>query len=806
MNNEYRLQLLSHGQIFPTREEAVEYIEDNFKGEALWSEPAVFFYGTERDPKMILAVGASKSATRPRICTIDDAELRELIAAVQEATDDNTEKIENAAKRILEIVNAVGLTYDENKINNQISYDPDSRDALIGQAQSVAEAVAIISTFIQSKFKENELTVVDGKSIDFDFTKTENGSTLTAEVKISEDGSDDELNFNDNIVGLKPDGVFASCNIEYDSERNRLIFTTSGIKNGRFVTDANRKIIDFGAHTIYTADNEDHNVQLVINQDTHKISADVKIAEDEWNLLQNHSGRLLVDGKAKNIKYKGTTVADQLNAYGTAINEIKDKIEFLELEDLIEGDESDTILTKAIKKQNGGYTISADVRLSSDDSIQVANGGLKANVDIIVDSTNNKLILKVGNNEKVISLPGVSILDDIYYDSANKVIVITWKDGTQQTIIPVGDMLKTWIIENNQLSPVVLTKTESSVSGQPEVLSADLKIAQTDNLIGKDAYGQIYVRKSEIDNKIDAEKTAREAADNELNNLISTTSQTLSERITEEANTRHQEDDDIRDSINNVRTEAANALSNAVEEINDKIDDTKGEIYSRIDSDENRIAQVESGLTLTNTNLESEISRATTAETANTNAINAEVTRATGVENAIANRVTSLESGLATERETRNTADAVHDEQISNLRSAVTSAEQSHREDIERLSSEIEENADAIAIINGSESVSGSIREAVKTAKDEATQMVANEKSRAETAEQRLETLISNEVSRATQGEADTLATSKAYTDHAVADSKHLSDDYTDAAKLEAINTSKEYTDSKFESAETSSN
>ena len=806
MNNEYRLQLLSHGQIFPTREEAVEYIEDNFKGEALWSEPAVFFYGTERDPKMILAVGASKSATRPRICTIDDAELRELIAAVQEATDDNTEKIENAAKRILEIVNAVGLTYDENKINNQISYDPDSRDALIGQAQSVAEAVAIISTFIQSKFKENELTIVDGKSIDFDFTKTDDGSTLTAEVKISEDGSDDELNFNDNIVGLKPDGVFASCNIEYDSERNRLIFTTSGIKNGRFVTDANRKIIDFGAHTIYTADNEDHNVQLVINQDTHKISADVKIAEDEWNLLQNHSGRLLVDGRAKNIKYKGTTVADQLNAYGTAINEIKDKIEFLELEDLIEGDESDTILTKAIKKQNGGYTISADVRLSSDDSIQVANGGLKANVDIIVDSTNNKLILKVGNNEKVISLPGVSILDDIYYDSANKVIVITWKDGTQQTIIPVGDMLKTWIIENNQLSPVVLTKTESSVSGQPEVLSADLKIAQTDNLIGKDAYGQIYVRKSEIDNKIDAEKTAREAADNELNNLISTTSQTLSERITEEANTRHQEDDDIRDSINNVRTEAANALSNAVEEINDKIDDTKGEIYSRIDSDENRIAQVESGLTLTNANLESEISRATTAETANTDAINAEVTRATGVENAIANRVTSLESGLATERETRNTADAVHDEQISNLRSAVTSAEQSHREDIERLSSEIEENAGAIAIINGSESVSGSIREAVKTAKDEATQMVANEKSRAETAEQRLEILISNEVSRATQGEADTLATSKAYTDHAVADSKHLSDDYTDAAKLEAINTSKEYTDSKFESAETSSN
>ena len=806
MNNEYRLQLLNHAEIFPTREEAIEYIDDNFKGEALWSEPAIFFYGTEREPKMILAVGASKSATKPRVCTIDDAELRELIAAVQEATDGNTEEIANAAARILNIVNAVGLTLDENKIKDQISYEPDNRDELISEAESVAQAVAIISTFVQKKFKETSLTVVDGKSIDFDYTTTDNGSTLTGEVKISEEGNDDDLEFNNNIVGIKSDGLFASCNIEYDTERNRLIFTTSGIKNGRFVTDANKKIIDFGEHTIYTADNEDHNVQIKIDQDTKKISADVKIAEDEWNLLQNHSGRLMVDGKAKNIKYKGTTVADQLTAYGTAIDEIKDQIQVLGLEDLIEGDESDTILTKAIKKQNGGYRITADVRLSSDNSIQVATGGIKANVDIDVDSTNNKLILKVGNNEKAISLPGVSILDNIYYDAANKVIVITWKDGTQSTTIPVGDMLKTWIVENSQLSPVVLTKAEATVSGQPEILSADLKIAQTDNLIGKDTYGQIYVRKSEIDNKISEEATARQNADSELNDYVNTVSQTLSDKITAESNTRHQEDDAIRESINAAKTEAANALATAVDGINDTIDTTKNDIYERIDGDETIISQVETSVELLNTNLESEVNRATTAETANATAITNEVTRATAAENNLGTRVTSLETGLAAERDTRSTADAVHDEQISNIRSAIASAEASHQEDIERLSNEIEDNANAIAVINGSESVSGSIREAAKTVKDEATQMVSNETTRATAAEQRLELLISNEEGRATQAEADTLQAAKNYTDHAVADSKHLSDDYTDAAKRDAIDTSKAYTDSKFAEAGTSSN
>jgi len=87
MNNDYRLQLLSHSEIFPTKEEAMEYIEDNFKGVALWGEPALFFYGTEREPKMILAVGASHDTRKPRICVIDDAELRELIQEVKDATD-----------------------------------------------------------------------------------------------------------------------------------------------------------------------------------------------------------------------------------------------------------------------------------------------------------------------------------------------------------------------------------------------------------------------------------------------------------------------------------------------------------------------------------------------------------------------------------------------------------------------------------------------------------------------------------------------------------------------------------------------
>ena len=853
MNNDYRLQLLSHSEIFPTREEAIEYIEDNFKSVALWGEPALFFYGNERFPKMILVVGASHDSRKPRICIIDDAELRELIREVKEATEQNTEDIAKAAERILNIINVVGLTLDENKIKDQISYDPDRTDELIGEAETVAEAIAIISTFVQRKFKEMELSVEDSNSIDFTLDKTENGTTLTGDVKISTDGNDDDLDFNNNIVGIKTDGLFASCNIEYDAERNRLIFTTSGMKNGHFVTDANKKIIDFGAHTIYTADNEDHSVQVTINQERGTISADVKISSDDDNLLVEKDGKMYVSARAKDIKYKNTNVGAKLNSIDEAIEDIYDKIQVLTIEDLIVGDESDSILTKAIKRENGGYTITSDVRLSSDESIKIGNGGIRANIDINVDTTNNKLILSVGNVQKEVSLPGVSILDNIYYDPVNKTIVITWKDGSQQTIIPVGDMLKTWIVSNDPTSPIVLTKTEPSVAGQPETLSANLKLAPTDNIIGKDAQGYIYVRGSEIDNKIAVEKTARENADAALESAIQSEKDArmaadtvLQNNINSEANARHAADDELGAAINDAREEAANALNTKA-----------NEIYARIDLDEDKIeqasddaAEAKSLVELTNANLEAEVNRATTAEGINAQAIADEINRATTAENAIATRVTTVETGLATERDTRSTADAVHDEQISNLRNAITSAEASHQEDIDRLSGEIAANASAISILNGSETTNGSVRETVKFAKDELNLAINNEKTRAEAKENELASDISAEIVRATSAEATVLANAKdytdnavsvastaanvytdnakaeaieiskahaeskiaeavvsvkEYTDHSIADSKHLSDDYTDAAKAEAIQTSKDYTDEKVATSSTDS-
>lgn len=684
MNEEYRLQLLSHGEVFSTREEAIEYINDNFKGEAYWSEPALFFYGDTRNPKMIVAVGASKDPRKPRVCVIDDAELREMIAAVEELAEKNAGGIQTTSECLLETINAVGLTVDDNKIKDKVTYEPDPNDVLIRNAETVAEAIAIISTFVQEKVKDLSTAFEDTKSIDFTTTPLEEGSIVKADVKISTEGEDDDLDFNNNIVGVRNDGLFASCGLEYDADHNRLIFTSSGVKNGRFSPDAIKKIIDLGEHTTYTADNEGHNIEVIINQERGTISADAKISQNQDNILSVTDGKLFVEGRAKNIKFQNTNVATKLVEITKAIDEIKDKISVLVLDDLVIGDESDSIITRAIKNPNGGYTITADTRFGSDNSIVIANGGLSANIDVQVDSTANKLTLKVGNVDKVVTLPGVSIIDNIVYDSANKAIIITWKDGSQKTVIPVGDMLSTWDVYNNPTSAVTLTKSAPATPTSPELLSAEVKVRTTDNLLGKNSDGELYVNKSDIDNAITnvqnavtAETSARIAADGELSVSIAET----------------------------------NAQVNLVK-----------------------------------TNLAAEINRAQAAE----GVIEAKVST-------LETRTEGLSSELTAETLARTTADAVHDEKITTLQNDLAAAESAHNADVTRLQGSITENSNAIAVLNGPASQTGSMLEAIEIAK----------------------------------------TASNAYTDTTVAYYKHLSDDYTDEAKRQAISEASANADAK---------
>ena len=812
----FRLQLLHHDAVFSTREEAVDHINDNFKYEALVAEPALFYYGNARNPYFILAFGVGDR----KITYIDSGEIEESIAAIEGGDAERDEALALINEKLLGIIESAGLTYDENKKKNQISYDPDARDSIIGDAESIAEAVDLLSKYVQESTIGGEVYAESTKSIEMTATTDENkNTTISANVLISETGSNDDADFNNNMIGIKKDGLYAAANLDYDEDTHKLTFTASGMKNGSFKNDATRKVIDLGEHSKYTADNESHNIKITItpkDSNNSTISADAKLSEDEDNILRVKDGKLLVEGRAKNIKFNGTTVAKKLNDVSDSIETIERKLGKVVDASEINGAETDTSIVTATKNTVGGYTISNVVRLSSDNSITVANGGLSANIDASINSATNTLTIKVGNNTKILTLPGIDIISDMYYDSANKVLVIKTSDG--KTIsIPVADMLATWVVENSQTSPVVLTKTTGE-SGSADKLSAGLKIASTDNLISKDATGQLYVSESNIDNKIGAETTRATEAERELKSSIENGLETVTDSVSALAVKVDKNTTDI--TAEETRAKAAEAvLTNGVERnaenLNAEIDRAKEKEggleeliavnKADIDTLKTSVQENSENITANNTAINKEIADRTTADenlntavTALSSRITTEVNRATAKENELADNIATANTAIAAEVQRATGAEATLGERISGNTTLINNINDGLSEKFEHVLDDAKEYTDTLdgKLTINVQALNAAITAVDTSAKERDTSDAATAKAYTNAAKETLttkitalENIVSTNDTASRERDAANLETAKAYTDSQFASiSSSTGTDISDA-KEKAIET-----------------
>lgn len=283
-NSQYRLQLRSHKELFANRMEAVDYIKTWFQPDCLVGEPTLYFYGNAKRPDVILAVGTGER----KVAMIDIARTDEKLCELSEVVELNKTELAHTVKTLMNVIDVCGLTYDENKIDNQVTYEPDSKDALIADAKTITEAIAIISQYVQETFYNEKLNVADTKSVSMLYDVNEGGGMLLrATVNISSYGESDTDADNNNIIGLKADGIYATSDLEYDEEKHTLTFTASGMKDGRFMDDAKKKVIHLGEHSEYIAMNDNHNIQLTVTKidASHSyISADAKLSEDSDNI------------------------------------------------------------------------------------------------------------------------------------------------------------------------------------------------------------------------------------------------------------------------------------------------------------------------------------------------------------------------------------------------------------------------------------------------------------------------------------------------------------------------------------------
>ena len=523
MNNNinWRLQFCSHKEIFADRDTAMKYIRREFLPDSLVGEPTLYFYGDSDEPNAILAFGVGDR----RIATIDVGAVSDKVDEIENSETENSERLDKAIATLKDVINAAGLTFDENKIQNQVTYEPDVKDELIGDTTSLGEAIAVISKFAQDSFKSTNLIPVESKSIAVSYTATDKGMELKPSVKFSTYGDADTLDDNNNILGLKPDGIYATVNLEYDPEKCELSFVTSGMKDGKFMDDANRKVIKLGEHTQYTPDNNGYNVNLVVDKDKNTISANVKISEDPNNILSVQDEKLFVDGRATNIKYKSGTVYSGINQLETSFNDFKDEVNSeldtvkkhisdVEENTTIEGDTTDTMVITATKETNVGYRISGGVRLGSNKTIIHKDGGLEVDIEITCDIASNKLIVRTGNVTKEVELPGVDFIDNAYYDSVTQELVIEFNNGNTVRI-PMSGLITIYTFENNTSSPVVFQVSDKTRSTEKVVTTA-FRLASNDNILSINGNGELIAPKSTIDNAVKTEQERAQAAEKNL--------------------------------------------------------------------------------------------------------------------------------------------------------------------------------------------------------------------------------------------------------------------------------------------------
>ena len=698
-NKDYSLVVLHHEEVFATREEAIKYLTGWYKPNSLDAEPVIVKYGDANNPDVILAFGTSD--TKPgSFYAIDMTQAVEKIDTVEEEVNGSKEELDYVAEVLDGVVKATGLILDENKIEDKVSYQPDSRDNVIGTAITIAEAIDLLSKYTQKGFEDNKFAVEDTKSVKLIYSvNPDGGMVLKARVKISTDGDSDELNFNNNIIGIKSDGIYAASNLAYDDVRHQLIFTTSGYKNGRFQDDAIVQKVDLGEHTRLVADNEDRTVKLIIteNENTNitKLSADLQIADRENNILKVSDGKAYVEGLAKNIKYGETTVAAALTNHKNSIRELTTSVEGAAKSAHIEGGQTDTLETVVSTLSDGGAKITGNVRLGSANSIVVRNGGLEADVSVDVDTTTNKLIVRVGNQTIEKILPGVELFESADYNDANEELIITFKTGNTLTI-PIHGIIHTWDANNSESSPVVLTKTV--VTGGVDKLSANIKLRSTDNLIGVEN-GKLYVSEQGINNKVSAETTRATEAENAIRTSVETLSNNVqtqfaevSDRITTVQDNLNEESTRARESENTIRTTAEHADEVALEakETVNGLNSTVNELSTSLSTLETNVENLEESLTQS---ILTEKNRAQTAEET--------------IIKRIAHDISDVNAAIASE-----TARA-------------TAAEQAN-------ANAIATNTSTIEVLNGNEATDGSVKNAIKVSKDYTDEQVAGKANAAD--------------------------------------------------------------------------
>lgn len=283
--------------------------------------------------------------------------------------------------------------------------------------------------------------------------------------------------------------------------------------------------------------------------------------------------------------------------------------------------ENKDVVDLSVRKELEGYIISAFLKLSNalgNDLIK-KDDGLFINIESEYDS--GTLTLKINGNVVAQHILGFSALvDSAKYDPEQEAIVIVFKllSGDKQTVvIPIGTLIREWIVDNEHPDRVVELYKEDVVDG-PDKLSGDIRLStKQHNILVKD--GNTLLVEGTTTNIVHGEQQLSEVI-KDLQQSDTTTNEALSQEIERAKAAEATNAKAIADEITRATTSEQEIESNLTDEIS-RATVKETQLDEKITSNAQAIA--------------AETSRAAAAEQELSKTINDEITRATQAETTI---------------------------------------------------------------------------------------------------------------------------------------------------------------------------
>lgn len=272
------------------------------------------------------------------------------------------------------------------------SYQADQTTTYLKNATSVMNALQILDGLINDAINNTNIQVADTNTIDLSINKQKTSTTLSGQVKISQevgngiiaksdgiclkfDGDIDKgvltIKINDNIVFQKSLGVSSIIDgAFYDADNEQLVFVCK-------LNDGTTNNINIPVGALITEWEVDNNGPTnVVNltrtrvvSGTDKLSADVRLSTDVDNILVKDANSLLVKGTSDNIVH---TDGRKVNVILDAINTTTDSLNSQLQQEVTERKIADNnlqsnITTEVTDRKNADSAIQSDLNAHTSD-------------------------------------------------------------------------------------------------------------------------------------------------------------------------------------------------------------------------------------------------------------------------------------------------------------------------------------------------------------------------------------------------------------------------------------------------------